>query len=114
MFPQAALRATDEIFGTITVDNETLDDGVLIKADKMPIQFRECHRRPFNADYHVMREWSICRQRLNTISYTRRSAGRSKYIHMPPVMRDAQHKLSKRDGDASYGDFINKGYLKKL
>ena len=35
------------------------------------------------------------------------------YIHMPPIMRDAQHKLSKRDGDASYEDFINKGYLKE-
>ena len=32
---------------------------------------------------------------------------------MPPIMRDAQHKLSKRDGDASYEDFINKGYLKE-
>ena len=32
---------------------------------------------------------------------------------MAPIMRDAQHKLSKRDGDASYEDFINKGYLKE-
>lgn len=28
-------------------------------------------------------------------------------------MRDAQHKLSKRDGDAYYSDFIEKGYLKE-
>ena len=28
-------------------------------------------------------------------------------------MRDAQKKLSKRDGDASYEDFIKKGYLKE-
>ena len=28
-------------------------------------------------------------------------------------MRDAQHKLSKRDGDAYYEDFIAKGYLKE-
>ena len=27
-------------------------------------------------------------------------------------MRDAQHKLSKRHGDASYEDFIRRGYLK--
>ena len=26
-------------------------------------------------------------------------------------MRDAHHKLSKRDGDAYYSDFIEKGYL---
>lgn len=34
------------------------------------------------------------------------------YIHCSPVMKDAQKKLSKREGDASYEDFINKGYLK--
>ena len=35
------------------------------------------------------------------------------YIHMTSIMRDAQHKLSKRDGDAYYEDFIAKGYLKE-
>jgi glutamyl/glutaminyl-tRNA synthetase len=29
------------------------------------------------------------------------------------VMRDAQHKLSKRDGDATYADLSEKGYLKE-
>ena len=28
-------------------------------------------------------------------------------------MKDAQHKLSKRNGDASYEDFVNKGYVKE-
>jgi len=28
-------------------------------------------------------------------------------------MKDASHKLSKRNGDASYEDFINKGYVKE-
>ncbi|MBR6753857.1 MAG: glutamate--tRNA ligase, partial [Clostridia bacterium] len=36
-----------------------------------------------------------------------------KYVHLTTVMRDAQHKLSKRDGDAYYSDFIEKGYLKE-
>jgi glutamyl-tRNA synthetase len=35
------------------------------------------------------------------------------YIHLPPVMRDQQHKLSKRHGDASFEDFVQKGYLKE-
>ena len=33
------------------------------------------------------------------------------YIHCPPVMKDAQNKLSKRNGDASYQDLRAKGYL---
>lgn len=28
-------------------------------------------------------------------------------------MKDAQHKLSKRNGDASYADFVEKGYVKE-
>ena len=34
------------------------------------------------------------------------------YIHLTNIMRDAQHKLSKRTGDAYYEDYIAKGYLK--
>ena len=33
------------------------------------------------------------------------------YVHLPPVMKDAQHKLSKRNGDASFQDLLAKGYL---
>jgi len=35
------------------------------------------------------------------------------YIHMTPIMRDASHKLSKRDGDAYFEDYLAKGYLKE-
>ena len=34
-----------------------------------------------------------------------------KYIHLPPVMKDEHHKLSKRNGDASFQDLVAKGYL---
>ena len=35
------------------------------------------------------------------------------YIHVEHIMKDKQHKLAKRDGDASYQDLIKKGYLKE-
>ena len=35
------------------------------------------------------------------------------YMHCPPVMKDATHKLSKRNGDASYQDLVAQGYLKE-
>lgn len=38
---------------------------------------------------------------------------RPTYIHLPPIMKDAQHKLSKRNGDASYEDFVKKGFVKQ-
>ncbi|MDO4355084.1 MAG: glutamate--tRNA ligase family protein, partial [Clostridia bacterium] len=34
-----------------------------------------------------------------------------KYIHVTPVMRDAQHKLSKRAGDPTFEDLREMGYL---
>ena len=34
------------------------------------------------------------------------------YIHVSPIIKENGKKLSKREGDASYEDFINKGYLK--
>src|SRR5699024_5264277 len=33
------------------------------------------------------------------------------YVHCSPVMRDAQHKMSKRHGDPSYEDLRREGYL---
>ena len=36
---------------------------------------------------------------------------RPHYMHISPIMKDAQRKLSKRYGDANFEDFIAKGYL---
>ncbi|MEG2688766.1 MAG: glutamate--tRNA ligase family protein, partial [Clostridia bacterium] len=36
---------------------------------------------------------------------------RPTYMHLPPIMKDATRKLSKRFGDANFEDFIAKGYL---
>ena len=33
------------------------------------------------------------------------------YVHLPAVMRDAHHKLSKRHGDKSFEDLVNEGYV---
>jgi len=33
------------------------------------------------------------------------------YVHLPHVVKESGKKLSKRDGDAYYTDFIKKGYL---
>ena len=38
---------------------------------------------------------------------------RPQYIHLPPIMKNAHEKLSKRNGDASYQDLVAKGYVKE-
>ncbi|MBQ9949760.1 MAG: glutamate--tRNA ligase [Clostridia bacterium] len=104
---------TDEIFGEITVDNSELDDSVLIKADGMPTyNFANVIDDHTMGISHVMRgmEYLSSTPKYNLL-YEAFGWEIPKYIHMTPVMRDAQHKLSKRDGDASYEDFTSKGYM---
>ena len=106
---------TDMIFGTITVNNLDLDDNVLIKADGMPTyNFANVVDDHLMAITHVMRgmEYLSSTPKYNLL-YKAFGWEIPHYIHMTPIMRDAQHKLSKRDGDASYADFIDKGYLKE-
>ena len=105
----------DMIFGHIEVDAETLDDNVLMKADGLPTyNFANVVDDHLMMISHVMRgsEYLSSTPKYNLL-YQSFGWEIPAYIHMPPVMRDAQHKLSKRDGDASYQDFIDKGYLKE-
>ena len=106
---------TDLIFGTITVDNDTLDDNVLIKADGMPTyNFANVVDDHTMAISHVMRgmEYLSSTPKYNLL-YEAFGWEIPQYIHMTPIMKDAQHKLSKRNGDASYEDLLAKGYLKE-
>ncbi len=106
---------TDLVFGTITVNNADLDDNVLIKADGMPTyNFANVIDDHLMEISHVMRgmEYLASTPKYNLL-YQAFGWEIPYYIHMTPIMRDAQHKLSKRDGDASYADFVDKGYLKE-
>lgn len=105
----------DEVFGKITVDNDTLDDNVLLKADGLPTyNFANVIDDHLMGITHVIRgsEYLSSTPKYNLL-YDAFGWEIPTYIHCSPVMRDAQNKLSKRDGDASYEDFINKGYLKE-
>lgn len=105
----------DEVFGTITVENATLDDQVLLKSDGMPTyNFANVVDDHLMKITHVIRgsEYLSSTPKYNLL-YQAFGWEIPHYVHCSQVMRDAQHKLSKRDGDASYADFIEKGYLKE-
>ena len=106
---------TDELFDTITVENNTLDDNVLIKADGLPTyNFANVVDDHLMHITHVMRgmEYLSSTPKYNLL-YQAFGWEIPAYIHMPPIMKDAQNKLSKRNGDASYNDLREKGYLKE-
>ena len=105
----------DVVFGHIAVPNSDLDDMVLIKADGMPTyNFANVVDDHLMGITHVMRgmEYLSSTPKYNLL-YNAFGWDIPQYIHLTTVMRDAQHKLSKRDGDAYYSDFIDKGYLKE-
>ena len=103
----------DVVFGHIEVDNSTLDDQILIKTDGMPTyNFANVVDDHLMGITHVIRgsEYLSSTPKYNLL-YQAFGWDIPTYIHCPPVMKDAQNKLSKRNGDASYQDLVAKGYL---
>ena len=103
----------DEIFGDITVDNDTLDDQVLIKRDGLPTyNFANVIDDHLMGITHVVRgsEYLSSTPKYNLL-YEGFGWEIPKYIHCSPVMRDQHNKMSKRHGDPSYEDLIAQGYL---
>lgn len=106
---------TDLVFGDITVDNKDLEDNILIKSDGLPTynfaNVIDDHLMGINVVIRGV-EYLSSTPKYNLL-YRALGWELPQYIHLQPIMRDAQHKLSKRHGDASYEDFIKKGYLKE-
>lgn len=103
----------DEVFGDITVEFKDLEDNILIKSDGMPT-----YNFANVIDDHLMRvshcirgvEYLMSTPKYNLL-YDALGWERPVYVHLQPIMRDATHKLSKRDGDAGFEDFLAKGFL---
>jgi len=103
----------DEVYGTITVDNSSLDDAILLKSDGFPTyNFANIIDDHFMDITHVVRgnEYLASTPKYNLI-YEAFGWDVPTYIHCPPVMKDETHKLSKRNGDASFQDLVKKGFL---
>ncbi len=106
---------TDLVYGEISVDYKDIEDGILIKSDGMPTyNFANVIDDHLMGITHVIRgtEYLSSTPKYN-LMYDAFGWDRPVYIHLPPIMKDAQRKLSKRNGDASYEDFVKKGFVKE-
>lgn len=103
----------DEVYGDITVPNADLEDQILIKSDGYPTynfaNVIDDHNMHIT---HVVRgdEYLSSTPKYNLL-YDAFGWDIPTYIHLPPVMKDQHSKLSKRNGDASFQDLLEKGYL---
>ena len=103
----------DEVYGDIEIDYDELDEGVLLKTDGLPTyNFANVVDDHLMEISHVVRgnEYISSTPKYNLI-YETFGWTPPVYVHVPQVMKDAQHKLSKRNGDASFQDLVAKGYL---
>lgn len=103
----------DEVYGRIEVDNDILDESILLKSDGFPTynfaNIIDDHQMKIT---HVVRgnEYLSSTPKYNLV-YESFGWEIPTYIHVPHVMKDEHHKLSKRNGDASFQDLVAKGYL---
>lgn len=103
----------DMVFGHISVPNADMEDNILIKSDGMPTynfaNVVDDHLMHIN---YVIRgiEYLSSTPKYN-LMYDAFGWERPHYMHLSPIMKDAQRKLSKRYGDANFEDFLAKGYL---
>ena len=106
---------TDVIYGEISVDNSELEDMILIKSDGLPTyNFANVVDDHLMGITHVVRgnEYLSSSPKYNRL-YEAFGWDVPVYVHCPPIMKDQHNKLSKRNGDASFGDLLEKGYLKE-
>ena len=105
----------DLVYGEVTVDFKEIEDGVLLKSDGMPTyNFANVVDDHLMGITHVIRgsEYLSSTPKYNLI-YDAFGWERPAYIHLPPIMKNAREKLSKRNGDASFQDLVAKGYVKE-
>ncbi|MCL1877259.1 MAG: glutamate--tRNA ligase [Defluviitaleaceae bacterium] len=104
----------DAVYGRIEVENSTLEDQVILKSDGMPTyNFANVVDDRLMGVTHVIRgNEFLASTPKHVLLYQGFGWDTPAYIHVPQIMRNATKKLSKRDGDAYFGDFIEKGYLK--
>ena len=104
---------TDAIYGTITVENEELDDMILIKSDGFPT-----YNFANVVDDHLMGITHVVRGNeylSSTPKYTRlyHAFGWEEpvYIHCPLITNEEHKKLAKRSGHSSFEDLLEQGFV---
>ena len=103
----------DEVYGDLTFGNEGLEDQILIKSDGFPT-----YNFANVIDDHTMNITHVVRG-SEYLSSTPKFVQLYKafgwdvpvFVHLPLVVKNDGSKISKRNGDAMFGDMISEGYL---
>jgi glutamyl-tRNA synthetase len=109
------VKFTDLIRGNVKIETNLIDDQVLLKSDGFPTY----HLANVIDDHlmeisHIIRgeEW-LTSVPKHIILYNAFGWEVPKMAHVPLILNSDKSKLSKRQGDVSTEDYLNKGYLKE-
>lgn len=103
----------DVVYGKITVDNSELEDQILLKSDGFPTyNFANVIDDHLMNITHVVRgsEYLSSTPKYNLL-YKAFGWDIPTYVHLPLILNEEGHKLSKRLGDKSFEDLLEEGYL---
>lgn len=103
----------DLIYGKVKIDNSILDDQILLKSDGFPTyNFANVIDDHLMEITHVIRGKEYLDQTAKyNLLYEAFGWEKPTYIHVAMVLGEDGNKLSKRNGDASFMDLYNEGYL---
>lgn len=105
----------DAVYGTITIENNMLEDQILIKSDGLPTyNFANVIDDHLMGITHVVRgsEYLSSTPKYNLL-YEAFGWEIPVYVHLPLIVKPDGSKISKRKGDAGFHDLIEMGYLVK-
>ena len=109
------LKINDLIRGEIEFDLSLIEDPIIIKSDGYPTyHFANVIDDHLMKITHVIRgeEW-ISSLPKHIALYDALSWDPPEFCHLPLLLNEDKSKLSKRQGDVSVEEFINKGYLEE-
>ena len=112
--PKTGVTIVDDIiYGKIKIDNSILDDQILLKSDGFPTyNFANVIDDHLMEITHVIRGKEYLDQTAKyNLLYDAFGWEKPVYAHVAMVLGEDGNKLSKRNGDASFMDLYNAGYL---
>jgi glutamyl-tRNA synthetase len=103
----------DLVQGSVTVQNSTLDDMIILRSDGTPTYMLAVVVDDHDAGItHVIRGDDHLNNAFRQLQVIRAMGwAEPKYAHIPLILNEQGKKLSKRDGDAGIEWFEEKGFL---
>lgn len=112
--PAGQLKWHDSVYGEFDINNATIDDFVIMKADGYPTyNFANVVDDHMMEISHVLRGPEFVPSTpKHALLYDLLGWERPEFIHMPVILGpDGKKKLSKRDGDVDLMSYRDQGYL---